>query len=196
MQNHTISNIDYSNKNTLKNYAIWYYKSFSPSINKLKSKLKEKNSNDEIINWIITEISDILNEEYILSLKINTFLEKWKDDKYILFNLKKKLFKENEILNAIDKLKSENTYSCDYLKNKIISSKAKKSIKSIKINLLKSWYSKTQIDEIIENSNIYDEADDIRKHIDKYNLKWLDKKSIINKLLQKWYFYKDFKDLL
>jgi hypothetical protein len=67
---------DYSNPKVLKNYALWYYTSYYPSILFLKGKLEEKSKNADVIKSIISEIRSSFNEDNVLESLIQNMLDK------------------------------------------------------------------------------------------------------------------------
>ncbi len=97
-----------SNEN-LKNYAIWYYLKYFPSIKKLEQKLLLKSNNVVIVNKILKEIYNIFVEENIIYSLIKTYYEKWKNQNYIKNNLKLKLFDSTIIEKSLKKFFSNGT---------------------------------------------------------------------------------------
>lgn len=189
--------INYNNNETLKNYALWYYLKYYPSIWKLIKKLKEKTQNNELIAEVLEIIKENLNEEYLLETKIQELLDKGKTSQFIINKLSEKLFQKNDIEKILtNKNECENIKSYKYIEEKIISKSKTKSIKSIKYNLIKSWFNSETIEKLITENNIVDSQEKIFKDINKLKEKWLDKKQVISKMMQKWYRYWDFKELL
>lgn len=189
--------INYNNNETLKNYALWYYLKYYPSIWKLIKKLKEKTQNNELIAEVLEIIKENLNEEYLLETKIQELLDKGKTSQFIINKLSEKLFQKNDIEKILtNKNECENIKSYKYIEEKIISKSKTKSIKSIKYNLIKSWFNSETIEKLITENNIVDSQEKIFKDINKLKEKWLDKKQVISKMIQKWYKYWDYKELL
>lgn len=189
--------INYNNNETLKNYALWYYLKYYPSIWKLIKKLKEKTQNNELIAEVLEIIKENLNEEYLLETKIQELLDKGKTSQFIINKLSEKLFQKNDIEKILtNKNECENIKSYKYIEEKIISKSKTKSIKSIKYNLIKSWFNSETIEKLITENNIVDSQEKIFKDINKLKEKWLDKKQVISKMMQKWYKYWDYKELL
>lgn len=189
--------INYNNEETLKNYALWYYLKYYPSIWKLIKKLKEKTQNNELIAEVLEIIKENLNEEYLLETKIQELLDKGKTSQFIINKLSEKLFQKNDIEKILaNKNEWENIKSYKYIEEKIISKSKTKSIKSIKYNLIRSWFNSETIEKLITENNIVDSQEKILKYINNFKEKWLDKNQLISKMIQKWYKYWDYKELI
>jgi len=190
---------DYSKFETLKNYALWYYLRYYPSIWKLVKKLEQKTQNKENIKKLLIELKDDFREEYLLEIKIWELLDKWKSQRFIISKLIQKDFKKDDIEKILLNLtpKSENNFkSYAYIKQKIELSLNKKSIKNIVCSLLQSWFDKEIISQIIEENKLWDTEDKILNEIEKLKQGQFQKEKIIQKMFSKWYKYWDFKDFL
>ncbi|EKD66757.1 MAG: hypothetical protein ACD_49C00014G0011 [uncultured bacterium (gcode 4)] len=190
---------DYSKFETLKNYALWYYLRYYPSIWKLVKKLEQKTQNRENIKKLLIELKDDFREEYLLEIKIQELLDKWKSQRFITNKLIQKDFKKEDIEKILLNLtqKSENNFkSYTYIKQKIELYLDKKSIKNITYWLLQSWFDKEIISQIIDENKFWDAEDKIINEIEKLKQTQLPKEKIIQKMFLKWYNYWDFKDFL
>lgn len=182
-----------------KNYAIWYYLRYFPSINKLTQKLISKTQDEEITKKILKEIKHIFNEETILTDKIHICLIRNKNYNYIVTSLLKKGFEKEMIQDLlINKFDCENKSLLNEfsIKNKIINYKNKnKSISYIKQKLIQRPNDK----EIVENilNEVFDnwEQELIINEYEKIKNKY-EKNKIIQKLLSKWFMYGDIKKII
>lgn len=188
---------DYSKFETLKNYALWYYLRYYPSVWKLVKKLEQKTQNKKDIEKLLVELKDDFREEYILEYKIDELIKKWKSQKFIIQKLSLSFFKKEDIEKILEEKYSDNiNFSTSYLKQKIETSLNQKSLTHIKYNLLKSWFDKEIIDQIIDENNLWDTEDKIINEIQKLKQSQFQKEKIIQKMFSKWYKYSDFKDFL
>ncbi|MCK9272298.1 RecX family transcriptional regulator [Candidatus Gracilibacteria bacterium] len=190
---------DYSKFETLKNYALWYYLRYYPSIGKLVKKLEQKTQNKENIKKLLIELKDDFREEYLLEIKIGELLDKGKSQRFIISKLIQKDFKKDDIEKILLNLtpKSENNFkSYAYIKQKIELSLNKKSIKNIVCSLLQSGFDKEIISQIIEENKLGDTEDKILNEIEKLKQGQFQKEKIIQKMFSKGYKYGDFKDFL
>ena len=214
---------DYTNPKTLENYAVWYYRRYLPSIWKLKKKLLSKNNDVSLIESVLEKIKSEFNEDYLISLKVNEFLRIWKSEIFIKNSLWRKLYdkaiiekylkeysdKDNWKLCSSKNIPDENeenltwknensTSSFDptYLENKILNTIKNKSIRNIKNNLEKSWFSKENIDYIIKKNSLKDDSEDILNIIDKLRRQNLDDKKILKRMIWRGYKYDDLKNVL
>lgn len=188
---------DYSKFETLKNYALWYYLRYYPSVWKLVKKLEQKTQNKKDIEKLLAELKDDFREEYILEYKIDELIKKWKSQRFIIQKLSLSFFKKEDIEKILDEKYSDNiNFSTSYLKQKIEISLNHKSLTHIKYNLLKSWFDKEIIEQIIDENNLWDTEDKILNEIQKLKQSQFSKEKIIQKMFSKWYKYIDFKDFL
>jgi len=71
------------NYESLKNYALWYYFKYFPSLKKLQSKLMEKLPDEEICEKVMKNISHLINEKQVIGDKIRLYLMRNKNLNYI-----------------------------------------------------------------------------------------------------------------
>ena len=68
----------------LKDYALWYYFKYLPSINKLENKLLEKTmQNRELVEQVFEDIKDLFQEEQIIESKVKVYLFFLKPTEYL-----------------------------------------------------------------------------------------------------------------
>lgn len=182
-----------------KNYAIWYYLRYFPSINKLTQKLSQKTQNQELTTKILNDIKHIFNEKTILTDKIHICLIRNKNYNYILTSLLKKGFEKEMIQDLlINKFDCENKSLLNEfsIKNKIQNYKNKnKSISYIKQKLIQRPQDKDIIENIISEIFTNWENDLIINEYEKIKNKY-EKNKIIQKLLAKWFLYSDIKKII
>lgn len=182
-----------------KNYAIWYYLRYFPSIKKLKEKVLFKTQDLEITEKILNSINNIFNEEIILTDKIQICLIRNKNYNYIITSLIKKWFDKEMILEILNnKFNSENQTLLNYysVKNKIIILKNKnKSINYIKSKLISRVQDKEIINSLIDEIFQWDELGSIEKEYEKIKDKF-EKNKVITKLINKGFSYWDIKKIL
>lgn len=75
----------------LKDYALWYYFRYYPSNWKLLQKLEEKGTNKDA-QKIFWEIKNLLQEDEIIKAKIDTYIFRNKNYRYIRQKMREKLF--------------------------------------------------------------------------------------------------------
>ena len=186
---------DYNNPKVLKNYALWYYTSYYPSIWFLKVKLEEKSKNAEVIKSIISEIRSNFNEDNLLESLIQSLLDKWKSHNFISQKLTLDKFEKNDIEKILWNL--ENTWVSDsYLLQKILLSLKGKSIQKTKMNLIAGWFDKDLIESIIKANDLKDSQEVIETQYKELIQKNLPKEKIIEKMLGKGFLYKDVKEMV
>lgn len=185
----------------LKDYTLWYYFRYYPSIWKLKFKLRQKTQNNEdLISKLFEDIGNLFNDKPIIESKIQNYLFRNKNKNYIITQLIAKQFKREDVLEIFHNLTTDNKslLSQDYVYKKIVQLKNKnKSIQYIKNKLIEQPEDKDLIENII--NEIFKEEwenSQIKKEIEKLNHKNLEQQKIIQKLLQKWFRYSDIKNSL
>ena len=208
------------------NYAIWYYLKYFPSVNKLKQKLNEKfwpNSEkgkkygwifEDDINYIIYEkMWNILVEKQIITSTINNYINKWKNFYYIKSKLNEKMFNSEEYSEILVKdFDSDNSSLLNYEKVfKQINAlyKKNKSKSYIRNKFVERSLDAELVDSILSeffeewnNENLTYELEKIlikMWEIEKMSIENLDfkqKQKIIQKLLSKWFWYWDIKEVM
>jgi len=85
----------------LKDYSLWYYFKYLPSIKKLENKLLEKTmQNRELVEEVFEDIKHLFQEEQIIESKVKVYLFRNKNLSYIKGKLREKLF-DKELVNKI-----------------------------------------------------------------------------------------------
>lgn len=185
----------------LKDYTLWYYFRYYPSIWKLKFKLRQKTQNNEdLISKLFEDIGNLFIDKPIIESKIQNYLFRNKNKNYIITQLIAKQFKREDVLEIFHNLTTDNKslLSQDYVYKKIVQLKNKnKSIQYIKNKLIEQPEDKDLVENII--NEIFKEEwenSQIKKEIEKLNHKNLEQQKLIQKLLQKWFRYSDIKNSL
>ena len=185
----------------LKDYALWYYFRFFPSNRKLEQKLLEKTElNRELVDSIIDNIKHLFTEDDIIRSNIKNLIFRNKNLNYIRLNLMKKQFPKERINEILaNEFWSEEKSILDpfSLMKKIENYKNKgKSIQYIKNQLIERKLDRESVDNAL--LEVYWVDWDNENLIREYNkLEWkYDKQKIIEKLLRKWFFYGEIKNIL
>lgn len=177
-----------------KDYTLWYYFRYYPSISKLKRKLREKTlNNHELIEKIFDEVWHLFNDLPVLESKIENLLFRNKNIKYIKTNLLQKEFNKEDIEKILENFTTpwESVLNEIFLYKKIIQLKNKnKSIQYIKNKLIEQPEDKIIVEKIINEIYTDDWEDEvIKKEYEKLLDKNFEQQKIIQKLLQKWFNY-------
>lgn len=185
---------------TLKNYGLWYYFRYFPSSKKLLEKLYEKSKDREVSQKVFENISYLIDEKQVIWDKIRLYLMRNKNLRYIIQKLWEKWFEktlvqeilENDFLEEWKSLLQESS-----LRIKIENYKnAWKSLQYIKQKLIERPEDREIIESIIATVFENWEDENLKKEWEKLQNKWLERQKIIQKLLQKWFFYDDIKKLM
>ena len=181
-----------------KDYSSWYYFRYYPSINRLKEKLREKtNNNEELINNIFNEVWHLFNDINVLETKIQNFIFRNKNKKYIINNLLQKKFKKEDINKILDNFITEweSLLTESHIEKKILQYIQKnKSKQYIQNKLIEQPEDREIVNKILdkyylqENENIA-----IKNEFEKLKNKNIDQKKIIQRLLAKWFRYDNIK---
>lgn len=184
-----------------KDYTLWYYFRYFPSINRLKEKLKEKtNSNHELIELIFNDVIHLFNDLDVLDSKVQNLLFRNKNKNYIISNLLQKKFNKEDIITILNKyIKSwESILTQSFLERKIKQLKWKNKSKNyIKNKLIEQQEDKEIVEQVL--NNIFWIEWDIEWLIFEYGKlfnKNIEQKKIIQRLLVKWFNYSDIKKVL
>jgi len=86
----------------LKDYALWYYFRYYPSNKKLLRKLEEKGSQEDA-QKVFQEIKHLLQEEQIIAAKIDNYIFRNKNYRYIRQKMTEKLFPKDRVENYLEK---------------------------------------------------------------------------------------------
>lgn len=180
----------------LKDYTLWYYFRYYPSIGKMRFKLMQKTlKNEEMIDDLFKDIWHLFDDIPVIESKIQNYLFRNKNKNYITTQLISKQFKREEVLNILDKysIEWESVLSEDFIYKKILLLKNKnKSQNYIKNKLIEQPEDKQKVENIL--LEIYWETwedEEISAEIEKLKYKNLEQQKLIQKLLQKWFKYWD-----
>lgn len=181
----------------LEKYTIWYYDRFSPSLKKLEEKISEKCDDEKIIKQVLKSISPLLREQEILRHLMTEMLKKGKNQKWIIVKLLAKWFKKDDIDKIFFELEKDEWLKNSeesYLKTKIAYKSQTKSINAIMQSLIISWVDRTKALKAI--SWLENSKESVEKNIGILKWKWFSKQEIIEKMMRKWFKYRDFKELI
>ena len=98
--------MNYKNENTLRDYALWYYFRYYPSNTRLENKLFEKSSDRELSKAVIDSIFHLLQEDQILASKIDNYVYRNKNYRYIENKMREKLFPSEKVQAYLEKYRS------------------------------------------------------------------------------------------
>ncbi len=187
-------------KELLKNYAIFYYLKYFPSIKKLEEKLWEKSWWDKnLISQIIENLKSIIDEKANIENRIRYMLDRHKNLNYIRQNLSQKKFDKalvDEILKRNFLKDGESLLDTEYIRRKIISYKEKgKSKNYIKSKLIEREEDKKEVLTILDEIFSSWEEELIGNEYEKLKGKF-EKQKIIEKLLRKGFLYDEVKRIM
>ena len=86
----------------LKDYALWYYFRYYPSNGRLLQKLGEKGSEENSLA-IFNELEHLLQEEEIIKAKIDNYIFRNKNYRYIRQKMREKLFETQSVEKYLEK---------------------------------------------------------------------------------------------
>jgi len=183
-----------------KDYTLWYYFRYFPSINRLKEKLNEKTQNNtELVNKIFENNWNLFNDLDVLDSKVQNLLFRNKNKNYIITNLLQKRFIKDDIINILEKYTEigKSILTENFIERKIIQLKNKnKSKQYIRNKLIEQPEDKELVEKII--TEIYWEKSDYEALLFEYNKlvhKNIEHRKIIQRLLSKWFKYEEIKKL-
>ncbi len=90
-----------------RNYAIWYYEKYFPSVNFLRKKLQEKWASGEEIIGIFDDLSSFFQEKKIIEWRVQFFLSRGKNAKTTRQLLLQKGFEKSLIDEVLTEKKEE-----------------------------------------------------------------------------------------
>lgn len=181
-------------KERWKNYALWYYFRYFPSNQKLIDKLNEKTEdNKSLVQEIYTEIKHLLQEDEIIRTKISNYINKNKNKRYIINNLKQKKFNTNKVHKILEEEFIPEDWSI-LIENKTVNTILKYKKRGKSKQYIISKVSECSSDTILLNKLFeqhYTEQEEINNCLLEYNkhTKSNDHQKIIQKLLLKWFNY-------
>jgi len=91
------------NYERLRNYALWYYFKYFPSVKKLNQKMMEKSLDSELTKKVYDSIKHLCEEQRVLEDKIRLYLLRNKNARYIKTQLISKGFEHDMIENFLQK---------------------------------------------------------------------------------------------
>jgi hypothetical protein len=86
----------------LKDYALWYYFRYYPSNWRLQQKLREKGTEDDAVQ-VFREIEHLTQEDEIITAKIDNYIFRNKNYRYIRQKMREKLFSSEKIESYLEK---------------------------------------------------------------------------------------------
>ena len=94
--------MNYNNENTLRDYALWYYFRYYPSNKRLENKLFEKSKNKELTDTVVASIIHLFQEDQILKAKIDNYIYRNKNYRYIEQKMREKLFPSQKVSEYLE----------------------------------------------------------------------------------------------
>ena len=178
----------------LKDYALWYYFRYYPSNNRLLQKLREKGTKEDSLS-VFKEIQHLTQENEIIKAKIDNYVFRNKNYRYIRQKMREKLFPGEKVEAYLEKYINtwESILDEDFLRRKIeIQISKGKSRYHI---FQKLWETKQdrEVLEILLQEYFPDwESENILREYEKLQSRY-DRQKIIQKLLTKWFKYDEIK---
>lgn len=184
----------------LKDYSLWYYFKYLPSINKLENKLLEKTmQNRELVEQVFEDIKHLFQEEQIIESKVKVYLFRNKNLSYIKGKLREKLFDKELVIKILEQniTEWESLFSESYLLKKIENYKQKWKTKKY---IFQRLVDRNEDKEIVENcleKVFWEEWENeiLKEEFEKLRWKYENKK-IIEKLLRKGFEYSEIKKII
>lgn len=190
----------------LKDYALWYYFRYYPSDARLIQKLKEKGDHNDAIQ-VYRDISHLLQEDGIIASKIDNYIFRNKNYRYIRQKMREKLFPSEKTEMYLEKYINswESLLSEDFIRRKIdIFITKGKSRQYIFQKLWETKQDKEILENILEEYFPNWEWENIKKEYEKIisrspklltsGFEWRQK--ITQKLISKWFKYDEIKKTL
>ncbi len=196
----------------LRDYALWYYFRYYPSDGRLLQKLREKGTEDYALQ-VFSDIKHLLQEDEILASKIDNYIYRNKNYRYIEQKMHQKLFPKDKIQDYLKKYKQswKSLLDENFLRRKIQNYLAKgKSRRYIFMTLGETSEDKEKLNLLLDEYLTDGESENIEKELEKtkhkftsnpslikrgeFTQKW--KQQIIQKLLAKWFCYDEVKKVL
>lgn len=181
----------------LKDYALWYYFRYYPSNARLLQKLNEKweTEDAEQIYW---EILNLTQEDEIIKAKIDNYIFRNKNYRYIRQKMREKLFPSEKTEQYLEKYINSGKSILDenFLRKKIENYSAKgKSRYYIFQTLWETKLDREKLEILLEEYFPDWELENILREYEKIKNKY-DRQKIIQKLLSKWFKYDEVKSII
>lgn len=181
----------------LKDYALWYYFRYYPSNNKLLQKLNEKWETEDA-QQVFQEIKNLTQEDEIIKAKIDNYIFRNKNYRYIRQKMREKLFPVDKTESYLEKYinSGESILDENFLRKKIENYTAKgKSRYYIFQTLGETKLDREKLEVLLEEYFPDGEYENIRREYGKIQHKY-DRQKIIQKLISKWFKYEEIKKVL
>ncbi len=190
----------------LYDYALWYYFRYYPSNARLSQKLREKGS-EEDAQEVFKKVEHLLQEEEIIKAKIDNYIFRNKNYRYIRQKMREKLFETEKVESYLEKYTSsgESILTEDFLRRKIeiLISKGK-SQRYISTKLWETPEDREKLEPLFTEYFSDGEEESIRKEYEKIVSRspkllqsWFEwKQKITQKLLAKWFQYDRIKNTM
>ena len=174
----------------LKDYALWYYFHYYPSNARLQQKLREKGS-EEDSKKVFDDIEHLLQEDQIIASKIDNYIFRNKNYRYIRKKMREKLFPGEKVEANLEKyiIFWKSLLNKDFLRRKIeiLISKGK-SRYYIYHKLWETREDREVLDVLLNEYFQEGEKENIIREYEKLKSKF-QKEKIIQKLISKWFRY-------
>lgn len=195
--------MNYNNENTLRDYALWYYFRYYPSNKRIENKLFEKSKDKGLVDTVILSISHLFQEDQILAAKIDNYIYRNKNYRYIENKMREKLFPSEKVQVYLEKYRNswESLLQEDFLRRKIRNFKQKGKSHTYIMNKL--WETKLDREKLDSILSEFTDDDSLEKEFNKIKLnsktdlstfKW--KQKVVEKLIRKWFQYGDIKKVI
>ncbi len=90
----------------LKNYAEWYYTKYFPSRKKLLEKLLSKESEREVVDRVMNDLSSLIVEEQNVESRVHAWIQAGKTEQYIKTKLLQKKFDTDIVRKTLETYES------------------------------------------------------------------------------------------
>lgn len=181
----------------LKDYALWYYFRYYPSNNRLLQKLEEK-GNKKDASSIFKEIEHLLQEDEIIKAKIDNYIFRNKNYRYIRQKMREKLFETERVEKYLEKY-------INSWKSILDENFLRKKIENYIVKGKSRYYIFQSLGERKEDREVLEkllceyfqdgERENILKEYEKLRYKY-NKQKIIQKLILKWFQYGEIQEVL
>ena len=174
----------------LKDYALWYYFRYYPSSKKLLQKLTEKWW-EENTKKVYSDIEHLLQETEIIASKIDNYVFRNKNYRYIRTKMFEKWFPKEAVESYLEKYTEswKSILDTDFLRRKIdMYARKGKSKKFIYMQLSETPEDREVLEKLLDEYFVDGEQENIDKEYQKLKDKY-PRQKILQKLLEKWFSY-------